>query len=305
MRGSLSKLFCLAAVATLGLGAAGCMHHMVDSQIEFARRAEPACDTIGDFEVGRAALLGALSRAEGLHWLSPNSPQGLLMLTRGWARTGFSFIEDDWEASLDAGEDELAEEQRTRARGAYTRAVFYGLEYLDLRAQDFQYARRSPASMRAWLKNFDRGSADTLFWTGHAWLARGAVSKDIPAIAGDLDVGVAMIERVLQLDETCADGLAHVAMGSWNARAADAELEQARKHFDRAIEISKGRLLITQVQFARSYFCVKNDKANYSRLLNDVVNAGDPMPEQRLFNVVAQRRARRYLTDVRMADCGF
>jgi hypothetical protein len=305
MRGSLLEINRLAAVAILGLTAVGCMCPRADRQIEFARRAEPAYLTIGDYEVGRAALFGELARAEGLRWLSPKNPEALLMLTRGWARAGFGFIEDDWEAALDAGEDELAEEQRTRARGAYTRAIFYGLEYLDLRAQDFQYARRSPAALRAWLKNFDAHSAAALFWTGHAWLARGAVSKDIPAIASDLEVGVAMLERVIELDDSFDGGMAHLALGSWYARSADADLEKARKHFDRAAQINKGKLLISQVLFARTYYCVKGDKVSYTRFLNDVVGAGDPMPEQRLINVVAQRRARRYLSDVRMADCGF
>jgi hypothetical protein len=304
MRASFVSVVALTSVLAC-LGLTGCRRMMTDRQLDSVRKAAPAFQTVGDFEVARVMAYSSLGNYEGQHRLSPNNADGLLLLTRGWASAGFSFIEDDWEVAMDLGDDELAEENRTRARGAYTRAVFYGLELLEQKAQDFQFARRSPQSIRAWLKNFEVVDVDSLYWTGFAWLNRGYVSKDIPAHNADLDIGVAMLERVVELDESWGHGLAHVALGVWHARNATAELDKARTHFERAMRLNGGRLLITQFQYARSLHCVKPNQAEYTRLLEQVVNAGDPMPEHRLSNVVAQRRARRYLTDVRLADCGF
>jgi hypothetical protein len=278
---------------------------MLDRQLDGVRKATPAFQTVGDYEVARTISYSSLGNYEGQHRLAPNNADGLFLLTRGWAGAGYSFIEDDWEAATDAGDDEFAEEHRTRARGAYTRAVFYGLELLEQKAQDFQYARRNPHSVRAWLKNFEAVDTDSLYWTGFAWLGRVNLSKDIPELASDGDIGVAMLERVIELDESYGHGQAHVALGAWHARSASAELEKARAHFERAMQLNGGKLLNSLFQYARTYYCVKNDKANYVRLLTGVVRAGDPLPEHRLSNVVAQRRAKRYLSDVRMADCGF
>jgi hypothetical protein len=50
---------------------------------------------------------------------------------------------------------------------------------------------------------------------------------------------------------------------------------------------------------------VKVDKKNYVKLLTEVVKAGDVLPEQRLPNTIAKRRARRYLSEKRMEACGF
>lgn len=306
MRRVVFKLLFVAALCGTVVVVPGCSKHfVVDRQLHSMRDSQPAIDTIGDLDVARVATYANLATLERLRWVSPRSSDGLLLLTQEWVRAGFRFIEDDWEVATDAGEDEVAEEHQIRARGAYTRAVFYGLELLEQKAQDFQLVRHSPQQLRAWLKNFGNCSVDALFWTAAAWFGRGLASKDIPQLAGDLDVGVAMLERVIELDETYGNGLAHVALGAYYARATTADLEQARVHFERALQISQGRHLIAKVLFARTYYCVKNDKTGYSRLLNEVLRAGDPIPEQRLSNTVAQRRAKRYLTDVRMADCGF
>ena len=51
--------------------------------------------------------------------------------------------------------------------------------------------------------------------------------------------------------------------------------------------------------------CVLGDKELYDRMLKEVLAADDPDPQQRLNNMLAKRRARRYLNPKRTADCGF
>ncbi|MFP6684174.1 MAG: hypothetical protein VB934_05650, partial [Polyangiaceae bacterium] len=47
------------------------------------------------------------------------------------------------------------------------------------------------------------------------------------------------------------------------------------------------------------------DKALYIKTLTDIVEAGDVLPEQRLQNTIAKRRAKRYLGADRIESCGF
>ena len=58
-------------------------------------------------------------------------------------------------------------------------------------------------------------------------------------------------------------------------------------------------------ELAKTYYCMKSDKASYESTLREVIEAPDLLPEQRLQNTIAKRRARRYLTKSRMASCGF
>jgi len=72
------------------------------------------------------------------------------------------------------------------------------------------------------------------------------------------------------------------------------------------MKINGGKFLPTQLNYASRYYCMKSDRPNYQRLLNEVLAAGDPIPEARLQNLIAKRRARRYLDNkIFQEDCGF
>ncbi|MBW2403965.1 MAG: hypothetical protein JRF42_09180, partial [Deltaproteobacteria bacterium] len=55
------------------------------------------------------------------------------------------------------------------------------------------------------------------------------------------------------------------------------------------------RSLIVQVSMARYYAVAIGDYELFKKLLDEVVAAGDVLPEARLLNVIARRRAERYL----------
>jgi hypothetical protein len=97
-----------------------------------------------------------------------------------------------------------------------------------------------------------------------------------------------------------------MVLGAYHARSPLAELEDGKKEFDAAIALTKGKALLPKVQLAATYYCVKNDREAYVKTLTEVVEAGDTLPEQRLTNAVAKRRAKRYLGKKRMArNCNF
>lgn len=299
----------ISMVALCGLAAlstTGCIKQMlIDGQLQSTRNASPAINTLSDFEVARSSAFASLGTLEGLHRLSPENADGLFLLTKAWAGAGFSFIEDEWEVAEDAGDEELANYHRTRARGAYTRAVHYGIELLEQKADGFERARRNHETMTKWLANFDEDDIESLFWTGYAWIARANVSKDIPAMLDQLFVGVAMVERVVELDGTYSHGLPHVVLGAYHARTPMAELDEAKQHFEKALQINQGKLLVTKFQYARTYYCWKNDQENYEKLMKEILDAGDPLPSERLPNEISKRRAKRYLGQTRMENCGF
>jgi hypothetical protein len=140
---------------------------------------------------------------------------------------------------------------------------------------------------------------------GVAWLSRGGVAAADPEIVSELFVGVAFLERSVALDPNLAWGLGHAVLGAYHARSPDAELKQSKEYFEKALATSARKSLTTQVLYAATWACNSHDGTAYKALLEEVLTAGDVLPEQRLENTLAVRKARRYLGKPRLARCGF
>lgn len=296
----------MAALAML-LGTTGCIKTAIlNGQIKGTREGSAAVDTLSDYEVARGIAFAGLGQMEGMRHLAPENEDALYMLTKAWAGAAFAFIEDDYEIAEDDDEYEMAEYHRSRARNAYTRAIQYGINLLEMKAPGFDEAKINQDKLETYLKKFTtQEDAQNLLWLGQAWLARVNVSKDFPELIGELYVGVAIVTRSVEIDETAFNALGRTMLGAYHARTAMAELDESKKQFDRALEINGGKNLLTKFQLAKAYYCNKGDQEGYERTLREVIEAGDVLPEQRLQNAIAKRRAARYLSDTRKENCGF
>lgn len=124
-----------------------------------------------------------------------------------------------------------------------------------------------------------------------------AHSEDWQALA-DLPKVQLLLERLLALDETYERGSVHTFMGvllTLRPPALGGEPEAARRHFERAIELSGGRDLGVKVEYARSYARLLYDRALHDTLLHEVLEADPRTSGLTLTNVLAQRRARELL----------
>jgi hypothetical protein len=303
-----TRLLTFAAAAALALTSTGCIKAMLtNGQISATRKAAGALDTVADFEVAKTAVAAGLAQFEGMHRLAPDNTDALFLLTKGWTGYGFAVAEDAMEIAQDKGEDDLAAYHKKRARMAYERAVFYGLELLHHTADGFEQAKKNEDTFKKWLDaNFDdQEDAENLFWVGYAWLARVNIAKDDPALVGELFVGVAMLEKSVQLEPGYNHYAGETALASYHARTAMSEMAQSKQLFEDALAKTEHKTLVIQLNYATRYACNKADRSLYEKLLNEVLTANDPDPQQRFTNMIAKRRARRALTKSRMEDCGF
>jgi tetratricopeptide (TPR) repeat protein len=302
-----------APVIALLLGSAllgsGCLRDvMVDETLAAARRASASAETLHDFEAARGLAYAGVGQLEGLHSMRPANADGLYLLTKAWVGVGQAFALDDYERALERNDDLDAEYHRLRARAAFQRAKFYGLELLELRAPGLSLHSHKQEPLRAWLKEHftDPETADELLWLGIAWLSHVSVDTENSATISELWIGVELIEHVTRLDESVEYGMAHAILGGFHARTVMGEIEESKQHFERALALSRGRYLPVQLAWATRYHCITHDKASYERVLREILAARDPLPEARLANVVAKRRARRYLAHrVFQEECGF
>ena len=151
---------------------------------------------------------------------------------------------------------------------------------MEHKKKGFDAAKKNDPTMQAWLANFtSKDDAETLFWTGNAWMSKTNVIKEDPAAVAELFVGVAMVERAVKLDDGVANGSGHMTLGAYHARSPMAELADAKVEFDKAITITQGKGLMAKFQLASKYYCIKGDKDAYMKTLTDVVQAGDVWPE--------------------------
>jgi len=287
------------------LSASGCIKQMlIDGQIEGTRQGSVAFDRFGDFEAGEMAAASAVLQFEGMLELSPGNEDALFLLTKGYTGFAYAFIEDRMETADDAGDRAGAEYHRKRAKTAYQHAIRYGLQLLGQEADGFEEAKKTPETLKAWVtRSFtDPEDAADLFWTGYAWVSHANLSRDDAEVIANLYIGVALVERSVELDPTYNAHSAEIVLGAYHARTATAELDQAQVLFDKVLAATGRKFLLAQTLYATSYFCAKSDPAGYDKLLREVLAAEDPDPTQRLSNMVAQRRAARWLGEKRMFD---
>ncbi|MEF8834179.1 MAG: TRAP transporter TatT component family protein [Halofilum sp. (in: g-proteobacteria)] len=141
----------------------------------------------------------------------------------------------------------------------------------------------------------DGDEAESLYrfatvWAG--WLR--ARSNDYAALA-DLPKLEAAFERVIAITPEIDHGFAHVYRGvllSQRPAALGGEPEEARTHFERAIDISDGRNLMAKALYAENYARLVFDRELHDRLVTEVIEADPSAGDLTLSNKLAQERAR-------------
>ncbi len=150
------------------------------------------------------------------------------------------------------------------------------------------------------LEQFNKADAGVLFSLGSAWAGLiQASSTDWNAIA-ELPRAKAVIERVLQLDETINNGDAHIYMGVMQSLLPESmggKPELARQHFERAIKISTGVNLMARLMYAEKYARLVFNRELHDSLLKEILETDISKSDNRLIDVVVQERARKLLAN--------
>ena len=124
-----------------------------------------------------------------------------------------------------------------------------------------------------------------------------ANSSDWNAVA-ELPKVKAGILRVIDIDETVNNGNAHLYMAVMESLlppTLGGKPELAKKHFDRAIEISNGENQMARVLYAEKHARMMFDRELHDKLLKQVVEADSGPQDQILINTLAKQRAEELL----------
>lgn len=249
-----------------------------------------------DPELIRDAVPFSLKLVESLLVEVPKHRGLLLTACSGFTQYAYAFVDSD--AELVKLEDYTRYSKlQDRARKMYLRGRDYCLRSIELGHPGFRdKLLKDPVAAVAALQKKD---VALLYWTGASWGKAVALSLDRPELAGDFPVVQALIRRALALDESFNMGAIHDVMITLESlpKEMGGDPDRARKHYDRALELTKGHSASPHVSYAMGILLPQQKRQEFEALLRKAmaVDVGHE-PRLRLANVLSQQYAQ-YLLD--------
>jgi len=241
----------------------------------------------GDLKLAAAAAATNLKLVEGLLHADPKNRQLAALTAQGFGGYALAFVEDD---------------EPARAAALYHRGQAYGLRALMQNRHVAAGVAGTDDAFAASLRHLGQGDKDLILWTAMCWGKWIDLSRTDPAAVADLPRVEALFERLLELDEGYYYAAPHVFLGVFyggRSRMLGGRPEEARAHFERALELTHGRFLTARLYYAEYYARQTQDRTLFERQLHAILDAPDDLlPEMRLANAVAKRKARRLLARV-------
>ena len=254
----------------------------------------PAYARETDLILAEPALAASIKVIEALLETAPHNPILLVQAAQGLASYTYAFVDmPSQEGRHDARQMALPQE---RARRLYRRALRYGLRGLSRYNPAWEDATSlTPAALTLLLRQLDTKAVPALFWTVFSWSNGLSLERAALETAAAVPRLQSLLDRLLQLDETYFYGAPHLLQGvlyASRSRRLGGDPSRARAHFTRARELSQRRLLLVPLLEAQYYAVQIQDRALFTTLLEDVLDAPEALlPEQAFLNTVAKQRA--------------
>lgn len=212
---------------------------------------------------------------------------GYVMYANAWVQTPADMLPDS--------EFARKREQTARARRLYLRGRDYTLQGIEVRHPGFKSALDGDAA-REYFDTMKGDDVPFLYWAAAGWIAAWAADPfDVETGIG-VKKAAAMMEAALRIDEAWDEGSLHefflLYYGALPESMGGSE-EKARRHFERAVALSKGNRASPFVALASTISVKNQNEKEFVELLNRAlaVDVKEKYPG-RLANVIAQRRAR-------------
>ena len=286
------RLVAAAGLAVLGLTGCSVKTFAVNKLGDTLSAPGPSVYTTDDDpELIRAALPFSLKTLESLLQASPRHKGMLLTACSGFTSYANAFVQLDAEA-LESTDYAESERLKTRARRLYLRGRDYCLRRVELKRPGLRAALSADPSTALGIVKYD---VDELYWLGASWGSAIAVGVDQPDLVADFPVVRTLMEKALSIDEHYADGAIHEVLITLDGMSPSmgGDAARARKHFERAVALSKGKSASVYVAMAISVAQPAGNKEEFEALLEQALAVNpDDVPATRLATLIAQKRAR-------------
>ena len=245
-----------------------------------------------DPELVRDSLPFLLKTIESIIEADPERQDVLLFANTGFVLYANAFLQAD--AAIAEWDDyDLALALNERARRMYLRARDYGLRNVEVAHPGI--AARLQSEPEAAVAVFEPEEVESLYYLGGAWMLAISLGLDRPALVADMPAARALLDRALALDEDFERGALHSAFVTLESagEALGGSYARAREHFARAVELSDGLDAGPYVALATGVSIAEENRGEFRDLLETALAIDpDEAPENRLLNLIAQKRAR-------------
>lgn len=191
----------------------------------------------------------------------------------------------------------MGEEDREYAKLLAAKAKDYAVRALDRKG-----IKGDLDEFRASVATLSKEDMDYIFWGAATWASWIGLNLDSVEAMADLPKVEILMRRALELDETYYYGGPHLFMGIWYSsrpKMAGGDLDKARWHFTRALELGRGRFLMAHVYYADLYARRIQDRDLFTSVLDEALRTpANVVPDLTLLNTVAQAKARALLDSV-------
>jgi len=232
-----------------------------------------------DLELAEDSIPANLNMLMGMINIDPENVELHTYASQAFYGMSYGFNEDD---------------RPQRASDFYLRGLDHGLKALqfsgtgnlkDVPIGDFDNK----------VNKLGKGDVPAMFWTASNWAKWIDLHRDDPEAIAQLARATALMQRVLDLDDSFYYGGAHMYFGVYYGSRSPmlgGNFDKSKQHFDRAREITDSKLLIPDLLQAQYLARQMQDSKDFRDRLTGIVNAPDDlMPELGLQNQIAKRKA--------------
>jgi tetratricopeptide (TPR) repeat protein len=169
--------------------------------------------------------------------------------------------------------------------GAFEKGTSAGERSLLALSPDFKKRMQAEEKVEDAIQVVDKDGLPGMYWYA-VNLGKWSRAKGLAALLGNKDRVKGVMTRALALDETFFHGAPHRYFGAyWALLPVGRDLDKSREHFERSLAIAPG-YAGTKVLMAENYAVKKQDRALFSRLLDEVL----AMPDDAIADLVAETR---------------
>jgi hypothetical protein len=272
-----------------------------DSTAALFGRAAPGIEQHWDYDLVGKSFPASIMQLEGLLRIVPDNETIGLSLIAAYIGYGTGWIEDRVEVADFEDEWEEADHLRKRALVMYTRAWDLSRHFLRNRDAGFDAALKGGVdSLDSWLNAVftEQEDAQILLWAGASLGARINMGMEDMDTVADLPLAKVILSHSVELDPNFMFMIGQMTMATLAASEFPPDMDRAKVLFDEVLEQTERRNLMVQLSMARYYAVNIGDHKLFRELLQEVLDAGDVLPEARLSNAMARRKAQRYLDQI-------
>jgi tetratricopeptide (TPR) repeat protein len=269
----------LLLITSFFLSACSMDRMLVRSSVPLIESGVEALNHETDLDLAEDSIPANLNMLEGMIKIDPENALLRTFAAQAFYGLAYGFNEDT---------------QPERASDFYQRGLMHGLVALEINgAKDL---KNTPiADFETQVSRLKKDDVAAMFWTASNWAKWIDMHRDDPEAIAQLARATALMQRVIELDDSFYYGGAHMYFGVYYGSRAPmlgGNFDKSLQHFERARAITNGKLLIPDLLQAQYLARQKQDQEDFHQRLTGIIKAPDDlMPELGLQNQIAKRKA--------------